>query len=188
MQYIKGLEAYKNTRNTAITFGKFDGLHQGHNLLIQRVEEHQKKDNVDGVVVAFDMSPLFQKLNREHEILLTNPEKAKLLENRVDFFVDCPFDESIFLMEAERFIEDIVVGIFHAKYIIVGSDFHFGYQKRGDYHMLREYSAKYGFEVEVFEKKKYEGRDISSTYIKEELKKGNVQLANQLLGYKLVEP
>ena len=54
MQYIKGIDAYQNTRRSAITFGKFDGLHQGHNLLIQRVEEHQKKDDVNGIVVAFD--------------------------------------------------------------------------------------------------------------------------------------
>ena len=52
MQYIKGIESYQNKKSTAITFGKFDGLHQGHNLLIQKVEEHQKNDDVDGVVVA----------------------------------------------------------------------------------------------------------------------------------------
>lgn len=187
MQYIKGINSYKNTRDTAITFGKFDGLHQGHNLLIQQIEEHQRNDNVDGVVVAFDMIPLFQKQNKTLEVLLTNPEKAKLLEGRIDYFVDCPFDENISKIEAERFIEDIIVGIFHAKYIVVGTDFCFGYQKRGDYHMLQKYSEKYGFKVEVFEKKKYEGRDISSTYIKEEYNKGNVELVNRLLGYKFLK-
>lgn len=186
MQYIKGIESYQNTKDTAITFGKFDGLHQGHNLLIQRVEEHQKRDNVDGVVVAFDMSPLFRKLDRRQEVLLTNPKKAKMLEDRIAYFVDCPFDEKISKMEAEAFIEDVIVGIFHAKYIVVGTDFYFGYQKRGDYHMLREYSEKFNYQVEVFEKKLHEGREISSTYIKEELQKGNVELVNQLLGYKLI--
>ncbi len=185
MQYIKGINSYKNTRGTAITFGKFDGLHQGHELLIERVVEHQRNDDVDGVVVAFDMTPLFQKQNKTMEVLLTNPEKAKLLEGRINYFIDCPFDENISKIEAERFIEDIIVGIFHAKYIVVGTDFHFGYQKLGDYHMLQKYSKKYGFMVEVFEKKMYEGRDISSTYIKEELNKGNVELVNKLLGYNL---
>ena len=178
MQYIKGIGAYQNTRGTAITFGKFDGLHQGHELLIERVVEHQRNDDVDGVVVAFDMNK---------EALLSNLEKAKLLEGRIDYFIDCPFDENISKIEAERFVEDIIVGIFHAKYIVVGTDFHFGYQKRGDCHMLREYSEKYGFKVEVLEKKKYEGRDISSTYIKEELSKGNVELVNRLLGYNLIQ-
>jgi riboflavin kinase/FMN adenylyltransferase len=186
MQYIKGIEAYQNTKATAITFGKFDGLHQGHNLLIQQVEKHQKYDDVDSVVVAFDMSPLYKKLNKEQDILLTNREKAKMLEGRITYFVDCPFDESISKIEAEAFIKDIIVGIFHAKYIVVGTDFCFGYQKRGNYQMLQEYSEEYGYQVEVVQKKKYEDREISSTYIKEELKKGNVDLANQLLGYKLI--
>lgn len=177
MQYIKGINAYQNTRRSAITFGKFDGLHQGHDLLIQKIEEHQQKDDVDGVVVAFDM---------KQEVLLTNPEKAQLLKDRIDYFIDCPFDEKISRVEAETFIKDIIVGTFHAKYIVVGTDFRFGYQKRGDYHMLQEYSEKYGYQVEVFEKKRYEGRDISSTYIKEELKKGNIELANHLLGHELI--
>ena len=185
MQYIKGIGAYQNKRQTAITFGKFDGLHQGHELLIQRVEEHQKEDDVDGVVVAFDMTPLFQKQNKTLEVLLTNPEKARLLEGRINYFVDCPFDENISKIEAERFIEDVIVGVFRAKYIVVGTDFRFGYQKRGDYHMLRKYSEKYGYKVDVLNKKQYEGREISSTYIKEELSKGNVELVNKLLGYNL---
>ena len=187
MQYIKGIGAYQNTRQTAITFGKFDGLHQGHELLIQRVEEHQKLDGVDGVVVAFDMTPLFQKQNKKLEVLLTNPEKAKLLDGRIDYFIDCPFDENISKMEAERFIEDVIVGIFHAKYIVVGTDFYFGYQKRGDYHMLQRYSEKYGYQVDVLNKKQYEGREISSTYIKEELSKGNIELVNTLLGHNLTQ-
>lgn len=185
MQYIKGIAAYQNTRASAITFGKFDGLHQGHDLLISRVEEHQKKDEVDGVVVAFDMSPLFQKLNKEQETLMTNLEKAELLNERIAYFVDCPFDETISSMEAETFIKDIIVGTFHARYIVVGTDFRFGYQKRGDYQMLQKYSEQYGYQVEVFEKIRYEGREISSTYIKEELKKGNLELANHLLGHEL---
>lgn len=185
MQYIKGIESYQNTKATAITFGKFDGLHQGHELLIQKVEEHQKNDDVDGVVVAFDMSQMFQKLNKDYEILLTNSEKAKMLEDRVAYFVDCPFDETISQMEAERFIRDVIVGVFHARYVVVGTDFRFGYQKKGDYHMLQKYSEKYGYTVDVLNKKLYGGREISSTYIKEELRKGNVELANHLLGHHL---
>lgn len=186
MQYINGIEAYQDNRASAITLGKFDGLHQGHELLVQQVEEHQQKEDVVGIVLAFDMSPLFQKLNKPPNFLLTNPQKAKLLEGRVDYFIDCPFDERISSMEAETFIEKVLVGKFHAKYIVVGTDFRFGYQKRGDYKMLQEHEKKYGYQVEVFEKKCYKGKEISSTYIKEELSKGNVALANQLLGHELV--
>ena len=183
MEYIKGIEAYNCTSPSAITFGKFDGLHQGHNLLITRVEEHQKNDGVVGIVFAFDMRPFFRKMNMTSDHLLTNSEKANLLRDRIDYFVDCPFDEHISSVEAEAFIEEIIVKRFHAKYVVVGTDFRFGHNKRGDYQMLQEYGKKLGFEVEVFDKKCFQGREISSSYIKEELKKGNIELANQLLGY-----
>lgn len=187
MQYIKGIEAYRNERPCAITLGKFDGLHRGHELLIKRVEEHQKDDDVDGVVFAFDMSPLYEKINKAPDFLMTNPEKAKRLEGRVRYFIDCPFDERISSMEAEDFIETVLVKQFKAKYIVVGTDFRFGYQKKGDYEMLKQYASVYGYHVEVIEKKCYQNREISSSYIKEELAQGNDALAEELLGYKYIK-
>lgn len=187
MQYVKGIEHYQNTKSSAITLGKFDGLHQGHELLIERVVKHQNEDGVSGIVFAFDMSPLYKKINKEPDFILSNKEKAERLEGRVDYFVDCPFDESISNMQAEDFIEEVLVKRFRAKYIIVGTDFGFGYGKRGDCHMLQKYSDKYGYQVEVIEKKTYHGKEISSTYIKEEIKKGNTELANILLGYNYFE-
>lgn len=183
MQYIKGLESYQNTRQTAITLGKFDGLHLGHEMLIERIIEHQKREDVDSVVFAFDMMPLYKKLNRENAGLVTNRERAVLLKDRVDYLIECPFTESISSMEAEAFIQQILVEQFHVKYVVVGHDFRFGYQKKGDYHMLESFSKIYGYKVEVIQKRCYKKREISSTYIKEELKKGNMQLVNKLLGY-----
>ena len=183
MQYIKGIENYKNDNRTAITLGKFDGLHLGHELLIGRVMEHQEQDGVDSVVFAFDMTPLYAKQNIAYDRLLTNEEKAERLDGRVDCFVECPFVDSVAKIEPEAFIEDILVKVFHAKYIVVGTDFRFGHNRRGDVEMLKEYSRKYDFQVEAIEKKQYHGREISSTYIKEELKKGNVSVAEELLGY-----
>ncbi len=187
MQYVKGIADYQNERPTAITLGKFDGLHRGHDLLVSRVVQYQDTEDVDGVVFAFDMSPLFQKLNKEPDFLLSNEEKASRLNGRVDYFVECPFGDEIAQMEAEDFIHDVLVERFHAKYIVVGTDFRFGYQKKGDCEMLRRYGQKYGFQVDVIDKIKYQEREISSTYIKEELKKGNLEMVDFLLGYKYSE-
>jgi riboflavin kinase/FMN adenylyltransferase len=187
MQYVKGIAAYQNERPTAITLGKFDGLHKGHDLLVSRVVQYQETENVDGVVFAFDMSPLFQKLNKEPDFLLSNEEKAALLEGRVAYFVDCPFDDEIEHMEAEDFIRDVLVERFHAKHIVVGTDFRFGHQKRGDFEMLRRYEQTYGYQVDVIDKIKHQDREISSTYIKEELRKGNLEMVDFLLGYKYSE-
>ena len=183
MKYVKGIEAYQDTRDSAITLGKFDGLHLGHELLVSRVEEHQAQDGVVGIVFAFDMRPMLKKLNKPYQMLLTNEEKATRLDGRVEYFIDCPFNEKIASIEAEDFIEKVLVEKFHAKYIVVGTDFRFGHGKRGDYRMLQAYSEKYGFQVDVMEKKRHEGREISSTYIKELLAEGKKELAEELLGY-----
>lgn len=187
MKYVKGIEAYQDTRDSAITLGKFDGLHLGHELLVSRVEEHQAQDGVVGIVFAFDMRGLYEKLNKPYQMLLSNKEKAARLDGRVEYFIDCPFDEKIASIEAEDFIENVLVDRFHAKYIVVGTDFRFGHAKRGDYHMLQAYGEKHGFQVEVLEKKRHEGREISSTYIKELLAEGKKELADALLGYSYKE-
>lgn len=183
MEYIKGIEAYKDTRPSAVTLGKFDGLHLGHELLIERVEIHQKQDAMAGIVCAFDMRPMYEKWKKPYQILLSNEEKAARLDGKIDYFVDCPFDETIASMEAEQFIEDVLVRRFHARYVVVGTDFRFGHGTRGDYHMLQKFGEIHQFSVEVIQKKQYKGREISSTYIKELLAEGNTEVAEQLLGY-----
>ena len=70
---------------------------------------------------------------------------------------------------------------------MVGTDFRFGHERRGDGEMLKQFSVQYGYQVEILEKKQYEGREISSTYIKEELRKGNMELVDKLLGYSYEE-
>ena len=106
MQYIKGMQSYQNDNGTAITLGKFDGLHRGHETLIERVIAHQNEDGVDSVVFAFDMGPLYETLGKKKENLITNEERVKRLDGRVDYLVECPFVESVSKMEAEIFIKE----------------------------------------------------------------------------------
>ncbi|MEF9941826.1 MAG: bifunctional riboflavin kinase/FAD synthetase [Lachnospiraceae bacterium] len=183
MEYIKGIESYQGTKPTAITLGKFDGIHVGHQKLVNCVKDHGMKDHVKSVVFAFDMGPLYQRLQMKKEGLMTNRERYLYLDGQVDYLVECRFTEDISSMKAEDFIKHIIVGTFHARYVVVGTDFYFGNGKQGDYHMLEQYAGTYGYQVEVIEKECYQGREISSTYIKEEVKKGNMELAHTLLGY-----
>lgn len=183
MDYIRGLEAYQHSGNTAITLGKFDGLHRGHQKLINKVCSLKEQYKVSSVVFAFDMIPLYERLGIPREGIMSNEERRHFLEGKVDFLLECPFTEEISSVEAEAFIRDVLVSVFHAKYIVVGTDFRFGHDKRGDVHMLAEYAQIYGYELFVVDKELYQGREISSTYIKEELKKGNMQAVNEMLGY-----
>ena len=135
MHYIKGLDHYTFEGKTAVTFGKFDGLHCGHGRLIRKVKELGEKEDAASVVCAFDMN--------QSNVLMTKEERELHLENEVDYLVDCPFTKEFRELSAEVFIRDIIKGVFHADFVVVGTDFQFGYGKRGDIHMLAAYERQY---------------------------------------------
>ena len=174
MQYIKGLDAFDGRNQTAVTLGKFDGLHRGHQKLLNRIIKYAQKEDCDSVVCAFDM---------DRDCLMTNEERRAFLEDKVDYLIEIPFTREMMEMEAEKFIEEILYKKLHASHIVVGTDFNFGHEKRGNHQMLEKYAAKYGYTVDVVEKAYYKDREISSTYIREALEKGEMELAKDLLGY-----
>lgn len=183
MQYVKGIGSYHDSSRTAVTLGKFDGLHRGHHKLINRIQEHAAGGEVKSVVVAFDMRVLEKKRGTVKPKVMTNEERAHLLEDEVDYLIECPFTEDISMMEANDFIEEILVKRLRAKYIVIGADFRFGHNRQGDAMMLKEYEKRSDFKVEIIEKEKFGDRVISSTYVKEVLPTGNMELVRELLGY-----
>lgn len=183
MDYIREIQAYQCEKESAVTLGKFDGLHRGHQKLIQKICEKKEKFHVKTIVFAFDMNPFFRQKGLVRKGITTNEERKKCLSQVVDVLVECPFDERISTMTAEDFIEKILVQTFHAKYIVVGTDFRFGFEKKGDVAMLAAYAEKNGYELTVVSKEMFGNREISSTYIREELEKGHLENVNQMLGY-----
>ena len=174
MEYFKHIDFYKGNLRTAVTLGKFDSLHRGHLKLINNVIKCSAENDLKSVVFSFDMGK---------KALLTNEERKEMLEDKVDCLIQCPFTEDIKHMESEAFIRDILAEKLHAEYIIVGSDFRFGYRASGDVKTLREFQKKYDYKLIVIEKEKYKDKEISSTYIRELLTDGKIELANKLLGY-----
>lgn len=168
---------------SAVTLGKFDGLHRGHQKLIQYIKERHRKD-CRSVAFTFDVSPKFHMMHIPPKFLLTYEERAEIAESLgLDVLAECPFTDALMHMEPEDFVKEYLVNRLHAEYLAVGPDFRFGHNREGNPQMLAELGKKYGFFTEVVEKEKYKGRDISSTYVREELEKGNMQTVNELLGY-----
>ena len=155
MDYIREIQSYHCDRPSAVTLGKFDGLHRGHQKLIQEICEKKDRFQVKTIVFAFDMNPFFQKKGLTRKGITTNEERRERLEKMVDVLVECPFDERISTMTAEDFIEKILVQTFHVKYIVVGTDFRFGHEKKGDVAMLAAYAEKYGYELTVVSKEMF---------------------------------
>lgn len=183
MQCIVDLNDYQEACGTAITLGKFDGLHRGHQLLLGKVRAYAEAESLKSVAFVFDMSMFYQKIKKEYKVLMTKEERRAQLEGRVDCLVECPFTDEIRTMDAEAFIREILVGKFHAKRIVVGTDYYFGYQKQGDYRLLLACQEKYGYQVEVVEKLLYIDREISSTYLREEVIAGRMNAVAKMLGH-----
>lgn len=167
---------------TALSLGKFDGVHRGHKELIDNLLQ-KKKEGMKAAVFTFDIPPKKLTQNNNYRVISTNAEKCGILQERgIDFLLQCPFTPEIMCMEPEDFVDWIVTGL-HVKCIVVGSDFHFGHDRRGDYRVLERLAGRYGYELIVVDKLKFKGRDISSSYVRDELIKGHIETANELLGY-----
>ncbi len=182
MKYFKNTTEFQVTEPTVISLGKFDGIHRGHELLMEQLAQ-KKKDGLKTAIFTFDIPP---KKNVEHveaKVLTTNEEKMHIFEELgIDYLVECPFTKEIMCMEPEDFIRMLVEKL-SVKCIVAGEDFHFGHNRRGDYEMLRKYAGEYGYEAIILKKMKEDARDISSTFVREEIAAGNIEKANHLLGY-----
>ncbi len=177
MRYEKEFKNLQLTEDTVLSIGKFDGLHRGHERLMDAVFK-KTAAGLKAAVFTFDIPP-----QQTAKMLTTNEEKQRLfLERGVDYLVECPFTPEIMHMEAEHFIEELVKKL-RVKCMAVGTDFRFGCQRRGDCRMLAQYAGVYGYEVVVVPKLQYGNRDISSTAIRDEICKGNIEPANEMLGH-----
>lgn len=183
MEYIKGTTKFHIEEQCVISLGKFDGLHRGHELLMEYIFQ-KKKMGLKATIFTFDISPRRGKKGQLAKVLTTNEEKLHIFRRiGIDYLVECPFTPEVMNMEPEDFIKMIVKNL-NVKYMVVGTDFHFGHNRRGDFYMLQEYAPRLEYEVQVVDKMQYKGRDISSTYVREEVTLGNMEKANMLLGYK----
>ena len=101
----------------------------------------------------------------------------------VDYLVEYPFNEETAAMEPLEFIKKVVAGNLNAAHVVVGADWHFGRDRSGNCDVLMAAQKLYNYEVHIVDKEKFEQRDISSTWIREEIQLGNMENVNILLGY-----
>lgn len=183
MKVISGTLDFRIGKESAVTLGKFDGIHKGHQKLMQKILT-QKEHGLQSVVFTFEQMPgsIFPG-TKERTILTARERRDRLCAMGIDYMIECPFADEIIRMKPEAFIEQVLVGELRARYIAVGTDFRFGHHRQGDYRLLQELSAKYGYRAEIVEKECLEGQEISSSRVRAELSRGNMEKAEKLLGY-----
>jgi riboflavin kinase/FMN adenylyltransferase len=171
---------------SAVTIGKFDGVHQGHRAVIDRIRSIAESDGLKAVVVTFDRNPLALLAPEKcPDSLVSVRQKLELLATTgVDATLLLPFDRALASVPATEFVERVLVDGLNAKAVLVGSDFRYGARGAGDVDLLVDLGAKFGFSVEVVDVVRPEGeRRVSSTWIRELLAEGDVRHATQLLGH-----
>ena len=184
MRYINDVTAINQTKPTALTLGKFDGIHKGHRKLLALLDDLARERGLEKAVFTFNISPQARISHKKYRTLLTNEERKNMLEEMgTDILVECRFNDAMRNMEAEDFVRDIIVGAMKAKAVAAGTDFRFGKDRRGNGRMLQEMGKELGFETFIMEKESFEGHEISSTYIREKLEAGEMETVNRLLTY-----
>lgn len=181
MEYIKDTKEFTSPPSVVV-LGNFDGIHIGHRKLICKALELSRELGLKSLVLTFDPHPSFVLANKEPvDLIYLSCEKERLLSN-IDIFVEYPYDLVTAKMTPEDFIEKVICKQLNAKFIVVGNDYRFGHERKGDIDLLKKLSSNYGYELITIPKIAYNNDIVSSTWIRKEIKQGNIELANKLLG------
>lgn len=186
MQIHKGLYYLPAFKNAVLTIGTYDGVHFGHQQIIKRINDIAAEINGESVMLTFDPHPrlILNPNDDKLKLISTIDEKEELLETfGLNHLVIAEFSKDFASMEAEDYVEKILVNNFHPKKIVIGYDHHFGKDRKGDINLLRQFSAKYNFEVEEISAQTLDEISVSSTKVRNALLDGDIKHANQFLAH-----
>lgn len=180
---IKPQHHYREIQGAVITIGSFDGIHRGHQKILQTgIALARKTQRLFGVIT---FNPIPQRLiyKHFHFVLTTDKEKFGILkEFPIDFIGMIRFTSHIKDLAPRQFILDYIINTIHPLTIVVGEDHHFGKEQTGNFALLSKLSREFGFELKVVSALKYHHAPIKSTRIRELLILGNVKRVRELLG------
>ncbi|KGL60088.1 MULTISPECIES: bifunctional riboflavin kinase/FAD synthetase [unclassified Polaribacter] len=185
MKIVQNTSNFSVKDETYVTIGTFDGVHFGHQKIIEKLVKEAKKANKKSVVLTFFPHPrmVLQK-DASLKLLNTIEERATLLEKTdLDYLIIHPFSKDFSRMSALEFVRDILVKQLNISKLIIGYDHHFGKNREGNITQLSEYSHLYGFKVEEIPAQDIDSVSVSSTKVRRALAAGNLKTANHYLGY-----
>ncbi len=189
MQVIRGLHnCRKEHQSGVITIGNFDGLHLGHQKILEQLNAEANRLNTHRCLMTFEPLPreYFAK-NSTATRLMNRSEKIRVLKGfdstiRPDFLLFLNFNRALASMPASEFIEKILIDKLKVKSVIVGDDFRFGCDRQGDFSMLRSYGELHDFSVISIESHLIENQRASSSLIREALINDQLASADRMLG------
>ncbi len=190
MKVFRGLPNAEARRACALTIGNFDGVHRGHRALLARVADAAARLGVDSAVMTFEPHPreYFAHLAGDerrapHRIANLRDKLQALAQCGVDRVIVEHFNARFAALSPEHFIDDVLVGGMHVKWLIVGDDFRYGAKRAGDFAMLVEAGRRHGFEVVALPTVMHDDTRISSSAVRAALTAGDFIRAQELLGH-----
>ncbi|SVB38432.1 uncharacterized protein METZ01_LOCUS191286 [marine metagenome] len=188
--YNINLDTQINEKLFHLAIGNFDGIHLGHKVIISKLIEDAKKNDKPSAILSFNPHPrLFFSRQPDKYQIISEKHKQNILEKLgVDYYFSLFFDKSIANLAPSEFIEKIIVNKLKINKLVVGYDFHFGKNRKGDIFLLKDYSAIHGFLLEVIDPiKENNTKEIySSSAIRSAIGSGDIETANIMLGYKWI--
>lgn len=171
-------------QNTYIAIGAFDGIHIGHRALIIKAVENAKKNSGKSVVFTFLNHPLERiNIRKAPKLINSLEEKIHIIESLgVDYLIMQPFTEKFSNETPENFVKEILKRKLDAQEVFVGFNFSFGKGGLGNSENLKEFGLGNKIKIEIEEPVKLNGKIVSSTYIREKLTQGELEIANLCLG------
>lgn len=181
MQIIENTTEFQLKNKSAVALGKFDGIHLGHRRLLERVLE-QKKRGLSTVVFTFDTSAA-SFFGGEAKELSTREEKREAFARLgLDVLIEFPLNRETAATEPADFVADYLAGQMRTAYLCAGHDISFGKGGAGDYTLLAGLSEIYGYQVELIEKVRVDGEEVSSTRVRQAVRTGEMEKVSAMLG------
>ena len=186
MNVYKSIEALPQFKQTVLTIGSFDGLHLGHQRILQRVCQKARENRLESVVVTFCPHPrlVLSPGDLDFKLLSVDEEKIRLFSGMgIDHLVLYPFSFEFSQQSPYEYIENFLVRRFNPAYIIIGYDHRFGKNRSGDIWFLKKLAPKYGYQIIEIPKQQIDEVGISSTLIRRAIEDGDIPAATAYSGH-----
>lgn len=177
------IEEYKATKKAVVTIGTFDGVHQGHQKILDRVVSRARTEGLTSVLLTFFPHPRMV-LQPDHDLKLINTidERVQLVSNQgIENIVIHPFSKEFSRTTAFDYVKNILVDQLNAKVVVIGYDHRFGINRSASIIELKEFAVQFDFEVIEISKKEVEEVAVSSTKIRKTLQSGAIEKTNTYL-------
>ncbi len=183
MEIYNNLKIKKKHTNSVVAIGNFDGIHLGHQKVINQARRKAKKNKLPLGIITFEPMPamFFNKRIKNHRINSLNQKKKQLEKFKLDFLIIIRFNRRFSRLSPEKFIQKIIFKSAKCKFLYVSNNFKFGFKRAGNIKTLKKYSNFYNYKTVITRPFRKISKIISSTMIRKKISQGKIHEVNKLL-------